>query len=445
MGKTKDGAFDFMSGRKGTSSNGSGCGTIIAVLLVIGFVSTYWYIIGIILAVVLVVYGYVIYRKRIELKNDSVSTNNIHQTVNNIHQTEKPTLIETKENDLVLSAGRYIAERDIPIGVYDVRLMDGYGYIKMEKPFSLHHYFSETSKSYSNLEISAETVLEVDGGLKIVLCNKEGYINQFGVSYKEEKDVIQKNIDVIDGHEFEDYCADVLRKQGYRNVYVTKGSGDQGVDVLAERDGIKYAVQCKRYSQPVGNKAVQEIYSGMKFYHCHVGIIMSNNFFTSSAKELAKENGIILWDRNYILKFHEQNIFLDKNINKNNTLINYNKTNNFSNSLYFDDTNKQDRKEEIKENINIKIQKEKKNMYDKEKGIYPPGVYVVGEDIEIGKYILTAQKGERKCPMVTFYENYSKYRKDEIIRFERFENDYYISLRENGMVIEVSDADMKKI
>lgn len=84
-------------------------------------------------------------------------------------------------------------------------------------------------------------------------------------------------------------------------------------------------------------------------------------------------------------------------------------------------------------------------MYDKEKGVYPPGVYVVGDDIEIGKYILYAKKGENKDPMVTFYENYSKYRKEEINQIERFEEDYYVSLRENGMVMAVRDAEIRKL
>lgn len=111
------------------------------------------------------------------------------------------------------------------------------------------------------------------------------------------------SIDSMDGHSFEYFCADILRKNGYSNVNVTQGSGDQGVDIIAERDGIKYAVQCKRYTQSVGNKAVQEIYAGKQFYHCHVGAIMTNNYFTSSAKELAKVNGIILWDRDYLMQY----------------------------------------------------------------------------------------------------------------------------------------------
>lgn len=93
-----------------------------------------------------------------------------------------------------------------------------------------------------------------------------------------------------------------------------------------------------------------------------------------------------------------------------------------------------------------KIKKEEKErMYDKEKGIYPPGVYVVGEDIEIGKYLLIGENGDDFDRMVSFYENYSKYKKDEVNQFERFEDEYYLSLRENGMVISVRHANIKKL
>lgn len=117
----------------------------------------------------------------------------------------------------------------------------------------------------------------------------------------------QKNhdFDNMDGHEFESFCATLLKRNGFKNVSVTKGSGDQGIDVLATKDGIKYGIQCKCYSSEVGNKAVQEAFSGKTFYNRHVGVVLTNNYFTPSAKELAEKNGIILWDRKRLLKMIE--------------------------------------------------------------------------------------------------------------------------------------------
>lgn len=62
----------------------------------------------------------------------------------------------------------------------------------------------------------------------------------------------------MNGHKFEYKCARMLRRKGFHHVEVTKKSGDQGVDIIAYKHFSKYAVQCKYYSYPVGNKAVQE-------------------------------------------------------------------------------------------------------------------------------------------------------------------------------------------
>ena len=114
--------------------------------------------------------------------------------------------------------------------------------------------------------------------------------------------VTGESFDNMDGLRFEQFCADIVRNNGYENVTVTSGSGDQGVDVIAYRDGIKYGIQCKCYSSPIGNRAVQEVFAGKTFYQCHVGIVMTNNYFTDAAIELAQRNGIILWDRDKLLQ-----------------------------------------------------------------------------------------------------------------------------------------------
>lgn len=111
-----------------------------------------------------------------------------------------------------------------------------------------------------------------------------------------------EKIDNMEGHEFEYWCADILRRNGYCNVTVTRGSGDQGVDVLAERGGIKYAVQCKRYSSDLSNTPIQEVYAGKDFYGCQIGVVMTNSHFTKGARELAEKTGVLLWDREELIK-----------------------------------------------------------------------------------------------------------------------------------------------
>ena len=100
----------------------------------------------------------------------------------------------------------------------------------------------------------------------------------------------------LDGPEFEAYVALVLGDNGFRHVALTKGSGDQGVDILAERNGRTYAIQCKNYEGAVGNFAVQEAYAGAQFYGCDRAAVICPGEFTRGAKELAGSTGVLLWD-----------------------------------------------------------------------------------------------------------------------------------------------------
>lgn len=100
----------------------------------------------------------------------------------------------------------------------------------------------------------------------------------------------------LDGPEFEAYVALVLEDNGFKHVALTKGSGDQGVDILAERNGKTYAIQCKNYEGAVGNFAVQEAYTGAQFYGCDEAAVICPGEFTRGAKELAQSTGVLLWD-----------------------------------------------------------------------------------------------------------------------------------------------------
>lgn len=111
------------------------------------------------------------------------------------------------------------------------------------------------------------------------------------------EELISASIDSMNGHDFERWCAWLLSESGFTKVTVTKGSGDQGVDIIAEKDGTKYAIQCKRYKKPLGNKPIQEVYTGMQVYHCDKGLVMTNTYFTSGAMKAASATGVDLWDR----------------------------------------------------------------------------------------------------------------------------------------------------
>lgn len=115
-----------------------------------------------------------------------------------------------------------------------------------------------------------------------------------------------EDMDLMEGRDFEHFCADLLRRKGFIEVEVTKASGDYGVDILAEKDGITYAIQCKCYAAPVGVSAVQEAYAGRDFYDKMVGVVMTNQYFTAPAVEAARKLKILLWDRGYLDRMMEE-------------------------------------------------------------------------------------------------------------------------------------------
>lgn len=106
-----------------------------------------------------------------------------------------------------------------------------------------------------------------------------------------------KQLDKMDGHQFEYACADILKANGYKHVKVTRSSGDFGVDIIAEKDKVRYAIQCKRYNHKLDNTPIQEVVGGLAYYQCDKGAVMTNQYFTEPAKQLAKVNDIELLDR----------------------------------------------------------------------------------------------------------------------------------------------------
>ena len=98
---------------------------------------------------------------------------------------------------------------------------------------------------------------------------------------------------VTDALEFEAACAEVLKSIGW-SARLTSGSGDQGVDVIAQKGDSRIVVQCKMYGKPVGNKAVQEAFAGMAYANANIAAVVAPNGFTKSARELAERTGVYL-------------------------------------------------------------------------------------------------------------------------------------------------------
>ena len=113
--------------------------------------------------------------------------------------------------------------------------------------------------------------------------------------------------EIEDPYEYEKAVSQAFSRMGW-NSYATSGSGDQGADVIAEKAGVKLVVQCKLYSDPVGNKSVQEVAAATRFYHGNLSAVVSNQNYTKSAKQLAESLGVYLLHHTQLTTF-DQSIF----------------------------------------------------------------------------------------------------------------------------------------
>lgn len=108
--------------------------------------------------------------------------------------------------------------------------------------------------------------------------------------------VEQSGIDVLDLAQYQKYIGALLTRQGF-NLRTPEGSFNLGVDLIAEKDKSRYAVQIKRQASPISGAIVNDLEREKHRYGCDRSMIISNNYFTDDAVERAGPSGCTLIDR----------------------------------------------------------------------------------------------------------------------------------------------------
>ena len=140
-------------------------------------------------------------------------------------------------------------------------------------------------------------ITDVDSALKnIIEKEKIERLKDPNYNLKKQSRIIISDIDLMSGQEFEQFVSSLFNELGYETS-VTKTSGDQGIDIIAKKGNDVVAIQTKCYSKPVGNHAIMEAVAGAKYYNATKTMVITNNVFTKSARELAQVNNVVLWDR----------------------------------------------------------------------------------------------------------------------------------------------------
>ena len=133
-----------------------------------------------------------------------------------------------------------------------------------------------------------------------------------GEALKEQVLTIRE-VDTLDGHSFEYLCQLLWQKQGYNARVTEKRGGDGGIDVLALMMKAGELLQCKTSKNPeIGWDAIKEVVSGAAKYQATYRntrfsrIAITNQRFTSGAREQAALNRVRLIEREELIRLMEQ-------------------------------------------------------------------------------------------------------------------------------------------
>ena len=94
--------------------------------------------------------------------------------------------------------------------------------------------------------------------------------------------------------QYEKYVANYFQNKGYK-VKQTPYSNDYGVDVFAEKNKEKIAIQAKMFgnsNRKINRQMVMEFYGAKDFFNCNKGIIVTDGEIIQNAKDVADKLGI---------------------------------------------------------------------------------------------------------------------------------------------------------
>ncbi len=112
----------------------------------------------------------------------------------------------------------------------------------------------------------------------------------------------------LSGVEFENEIAKLFRRGGYK-VQTTPVTGDNGIDLILDKEGEKIIVQCKAHKKPVGPAIVRELYGTLRsqiYDNYTIAHLVTISGATSGARSFAKDHDILIWDIRNILYYVEE-------------------------------------------------------------------------------------------------------------------------------------------
>lgn len=97
--------------------------------------------------------------------------------------------------------------------------------------------------------------------------------------------------------EFEEWTANLFNSLGYEKITLTPQSNDKGIDVLAEKNGMKIAVQCKKFKGLVVSPDIQKFIGAIKYAEVDKGFLITTGTYSVEAEKMAISSSIEIYDK----------------------------------------------------------------------------------------------------------------------------------------------------
>ncbi len=152
-----------------------------------------------------------------------------------------------------------------------------------------------------------------EDGLKIKNVDDLEYILTDFINKKEEYllkgglNNEQKKFNSLSGTDFELLLVRLFESMGYVVEHCGK-VGDQGGDLVLNKGSERILIQAKRYTNNIGNGAVQEAVAAKKYYDCSKSVLIGSANFTSGAIDLAKANDVRLLGKKELQELIQKNL-----------------------------------------------------------------------------------------------------------------------------------------
>ncbi len=113
---------------------------------------------------------------------------------------------------------------------------------------------------------------------------------------KRDRVLQLSGIDKMNLDEFKNYVCNLLDRRGFK-IEAPDGDFNLGVDFIAQKKNVKYAVQLKKQPSTVSSLAISDIEREKHRYGCNASMVISDNYFTEDAIQSASSKGCELVDR----------------------------------------------------------------------------------------------------------------------------------------------------